>query len=218
VDSVVRVESTGAADEPRKRRGVPKWLKISAVVGLALVVLLVAGGVWLVSTFNRMVDPAVQWPAIREVIAVDEPLPAYTVIGTPDMDGMEAWAISDPSGDRVAILFHLAGDRAAEAKAAMFAPESSQLSGEWFDPAVPVEAGTIVVQGRELPCLRSRYVGRKNRTEAQKDRSGPALLVDLSRGAGEFLAWMMVLEGQSGRIEDAAAIEFLKPFHVGPDR
>lgn len=215
------VECAGVADEPRRRRGIPKWLWISGSVGLGILVVIVVGVVLLVGSVKRMFDPGVQWPAIREVIQVDEPPPPYDVIGVPRLGAMtmKGWALSEPAGHRFAMLFHVSGDRANGMRESMLASKDGELLGEVFDPAVPVEAGTIVVQGRELRCMRARVLGRTDHTESKKDRSGPAILIDLSReDSDEFLGWMMVLEGQSGRVEDAAAVEFLRPFHVGPDR
>jgi hypothetical protein len=219
MDLPTPAESAEVAGAPRKRRRMPTWLRVSVAVGLCLVVLLVVGSVWLVGSFKRMFDPSAQWPAIRQVIAVDEPPPAYDVFGMPKMDEIEAWGISDKARPLFAMLVHLSGDRADRARKGLLAPEPGELLGEWFDPVVPVETGTIVVQGRELRCLRSRYLDRRDRTESKKDRSGPAILVDLSReDSDEFLGCMMVLEGQSGRVGDDSAVAFLKPFHVGPDR
>jgi hypothetical protein len=33
-----------------------------------------------------------------------------------------------------------------------------------------------------------------------------------------FLGCMMVTEDPAGRVEDAELVEFLEPFHVGPER
>lgn len=204
-----------------ERRRIPKWLRISVAAVLGLIVLLIAGGLWLRGYVKRMADPEVQWAAIREVIAVDEPLPPYGVAGMPPFWSMQTWSLFDPAGDRFGMLLHDDGGAGARRRRKMFDPETRELPGKSLGPGVPLEHGTILVQGRDLRWIRFTSPEAREGAESgtSRDRSGPTILVELSRQDGEeFLGFIMVAEGEGGRVEDAQIVDFLKPFHVGPDR
>ena len=198
-------------------RGIPTWLRITAASVLGLIVLLIACGFWLRSYLERMVDPEVQWAEIRKVIAVDEPPPPYGVLGMPSFLGMNGWGLSEPAGGRFGMFLREDREDAAKLRKEMFDPETRELPGKPPGPAMSLEHGTIAVQGRDLRCVRFAY--EDPREHARRNRSGPTILVELPReDPGEFLAFVMIAEGEGSRVEDAQVVDFLKPFHVGPDR
>jgi hypothetical protein len=228
-----------AAEEPPRRRGIPTWLWVSAGGCLGFVVLLILGSGWLVARFaKRAVDPRAQWAAIREVIAVDEPPPPYGVFGLPRIQGMKSWGMVNTEGGQV-MLYHLRGEKAARMKAELRGSDFSQVWGSRLDPDVPPESGTIVVQGRTLHSVRCRFLEDEQKSEESKDpidiRFGPprtrspsgtgwklvgsAMLVDLSpEGSEECLGLIFLRPDGDARIDDAQVVDFLKPFHVGPER
>lgn len=230
---------TEEAEEPRRRRGIPTWLWVSAAGCLGFVVLLILASGWLIGFVQRRIDPREQWAAIREVIAVDEPPPPLFVFGPPRMKGMKSWWMTDPNGTRQAMLYHLRGDGAGRIKEELRGARIPDAFGSRLQPQVPVESGAIMVQGRALPFVRCRFQGRDANSEEKKGRFdfrigprrtgsgsrvraglvGPAILVDLSAEASpEFLGLVLVTPDGAGRIEEAQVIDFLRPFHVGPDR
>jgi len=182
---------------------------------------------------------------LREVIAVDEPLPPYAVVGIPYASGLKVFGMSDHAGKPYFMLHQVRGGIAVETREAVFTPGLHKVPGTTIDADVPVESGIIRIQGRELHCMRFRALSRKKgaafgvgpisvrfgpsdsgrgveeepEIQVVGDRSGPAILVDLSReDRPEFLACMLVVKDEVGRVEDAVVVDFLKPFHVGPDR
>lgn len=225
------------------RRGIPTWVWLSGAGCIGLVLLLIAGGALLFGFANRMakgmVDPRENWSAIREVIAVDEPPPAFGVLGLPRIQGTKSWWIIDSEGAHQALLYHARAENAASLRAELHGPEPTHVFGSKLAPDVPPESGTIVVQGRTLFALRCRFEADEEDSERPKRRIdirfgrsrpeprqgvwmalvGPAILVDLSReGSDEFLGLIFVKPDGDRPIEDAQVVDFLKPFHVGPDR
>ncbi|MFN0009703.1 MAG: hypothetical protein ACKVXR_17550 [Planctomycetota bacterium] len=174
---------------------------------------------------RRLSDPDVQWAAIGEVIAVDEPHPTFRIFGFPRMNGLRSWVMSNGPDENTAIILSDQEKRIRLFESWQDLPEvmAEGRMAERIDPTVPSESGTITVQGRDLRCLRFGLLGKKARTSEEvagppDARSHPAILLDLSNeGAEESLACMLFAK-EGDRVEDAQVLAFLKPFHVGPDR
>jgi hypothetical protein len=230
-------------EAPAKKRGIPAWLWIGGCSCLALVALAVLALGWLFAAGRRFVDPAAQWADVAEVLPYDGPPPKEFIFGFPRMRGVKSWTMV-AEASQVALI-HVEEGRASEIRARAFDPEQTlRLTGR-IDPSQPVAASTVLVQGRELRCL--RYVAAAadpGETEEQGERGfkfrvrragdtreddgavkafvqleGPTIRVDLTREGARDLLILEVASLQGGApVSEETVRKILAPFHVGPDR
>jgi hypothetical protein len=207
--------SAGTNVAPPKR-GVPGWVwgcgggcALFLLVGVVLAVFAVKKG-------KQFFDPETNWAAIGEVLPVVERPEGYIVVGFPfQVDGARMWMLTstDQSDQHSIMIFHGSGGDAVEGT-------RRDLFGAGTADREDAELGTIVVQGRELTCLRHRTVQGSGSTEGWRGElmravDGANLTVDLSPPDGaEFLALVYTRPGSREPVPDEALLEFLGHFRL----
>jgi hypothetical protein len=195
----------GGAELPRKRR-VPAWVWWGCGGGCLLLTLSVIAVVVLGARVVREgLDPERQWPKLAEVLAFEQ-RPA----------GLEL----EFGLGLGAAQFHLQ-DAAKGLRATVVEYPSSASSeyGQLMDPGfelpmglgklVEPEQGVLVVQGREVPCLRFARVQPEPAGEG-----GAGVRVDLTGTRARPRTLELRRPGGAQPITDAEIEAFLAPFDV----
>lgn len=224
------------ANEPApKKKGLPKWLWFLGCGCLTMVLALAAGGFFLAKTVKTLGDPAVQWPALAEVLPIDEPYPKMTIIGMPMMsmapgfDNM--WTLADNNGRNSTVVYSLSGGDAREVRDGLLS-EGQEIEVPIAGGVHDLVAGTISIQGRVLDCVRFTSFSKDEAEPLEESEGGfmdemnkalrkSVIRVDVTpEGSRENL--FVVIEyaklGTLDGVADEEVAKFLAPFHIGPDR
>jgi len=189
--------------EPRPRKaGLPRWALWGCGGGCLLLVLVLAGvslAGWLWVREAR--DPEKQWPALAEVLAFDERPTNLTLEFGFDI-GVRQFHLVDAEQHIYATLTEFPSASAAQTQMDPDGPTRFQR------PVDPV-AGTLEVQGREVPCLRFERV----ELEPEAAKLGPGIRLDLG-GTGKPRILDLRRQVGSDPIEPQEVTTFLAPFDV----
>jgi len=195
----------GHAERPRKKR-VPSWVWWGCGGGCLFLALVVIALVVLGSRLVReSIDPEKQWPRLAEVLAFDQ-----------RPSGIELQFGLGLGADQ----FHLF-DREKGLRATLIEYPSSASDDydQLMDPdfelpmglgqVVEPESGMLVVQGREVPCLRFTRVQPEPANEG-----GAGIRIDLTGTRKKPRTLELRRREGTPRIEDAEVEAFLAPFDV----
>jgi len=189
---------------PAKKKRFPSWVWWGCGGGCALVVLVFAAVAILGGRMvKRGMDPEVQWPRLEKVLAFEERPEGLELEFGMDL-GAEQFHLRDTRHGLAVTIFEF--PLSAKAGYEQFLdPENSPIGlGKTIDP----EAGTIAIQGREVPCL--RFAGVRG---LEANDRGSGIRVDLT-GDRSKPRLLELRSGRDERIEDAVVEEFLAPFQV----
>lgn len=211
---------------PQKKKGIPAWAFWVGGGCLFLVLVVGIGGFFAVRLVRDKVqewkDPEKQWASVREVLPYDQrPEGVELVMGW--HLGLDMYVLNDSHGYMV-LLMQLPERNGAKSREQLLDPSARQgLFGKWGRHGQ--ERLKIKVQGRELDAL--RFVQEGAAGGAAEDEqgmpgsgAGATLIVDLSTedSVRPLVLQMTRVHGGEEPFDEQAVIDFLKPFHVGPDR
>ena len=211
----------GSSAAPKK--GVPTWIWFAGG-GCLLMILIAVVLVWfLVATVKESVNPELQWPRVAQALPFDE-RPKELTLTYGNHIGVDTYFFTDSRG-YIAVLFHLPASKASETRKQFMDPSLAQ-GPLGVNGRRDIKAGTVRVQGREIPLLRffqDKMTHKDSKPEAGTEPevgSGAAVMLDLTPEDGERPVIMQLIRqgGEQGPISDETIIEFLKPFHVGTQR
>lgn len=192
-----------SAPRPPKKR-IPSWVWWGCGGGCLLMTLIVIAVVVFAGRLIReSIDPEKQWPRLAEVLAFDS-----------RPEGIEIQFGLGLGADQ----FHLV-DETKGLRATLIEYPSSASKDQFMDPnfelpmgigrVLEPENGQLVVQGREVRCLRFARV-KPEPAEA----GGAGIRVDLSGDREKPRTLELRRLGRGERIEDAEVEAFLAPFDV----
>jgi len=194
---------------PPKKKGLPGWLMFCGAGCLILVVLGAVGGFWAFNKFKDVVDQDAQWAKLDERIGIDDSDSSWLVMGA-GLGGVDGWVFT--KGETACTLMIFSEDQGEEAREEMFGGDFKGTSVPGLVKMDGIEPGEVVVQGRTLPLLRFT----QDQTGVGERRG---VTVDLTPpDSPEFWMLQYVHNDNIGAVSDETLIEFLAPFHVGPDR
>ncbi|MBK7643132.1 MAG: hypothetical protein IPJ19_08775 [Planctomycetes bacterium] len=205
-----------------KKKGLPAW---AWWVGGGCLFLLLAGGIgtFLVVRFvgkaaKEWMDPEAQWATLKQVLPYDERPAGLEFQSSWHLFGTDGWVFRDTRGF-VVLLMQFGGSNAAQTREVMLDPSATHgfmgKFGRHDQARVQLE-----VQGRTLSALRFVQDGAEGPgSESQGTGPGATILVDLTPEDGRPLILQMTRADRgSEAVDDQTVIDFLKPFHVGPQR
>jgi hypothetical protein len=195
-------------EQPQRKSRIPVLAWVLGAGCLFLLLILVVAIVAFTRLVGRASDPAVQWPAVAEVLPFDAPPENVRVIGW-KWGGTHTWLMF-PRGeaDYQVLLLHVTGASAAATREKFFGGGA--------------EVSTLVAQGRELPAVRAAG----NPPELEHDAkwrdvivkelaSGPCLRLDLSQpGSPELLLLEWTEPDGEVPVDQERVLLFLEPFHL----
>ena len=189
----------------------PKWLLFCGGGCLVMVVLLIVALVFLWDKVKDAPNPDVQYPKLEQHVGLDR-RPADVQIKGFEIRGQETYALEAEDGSFVA-TFLAHSDPSKKAEFERLLDVGSETPG-MQDP----EAGTVMVQGRELRVLRGRQQ-MKVPLFGNVGGAGPVIYVDLAEPeSATSLVLMYFCPEREDEISDQELIDFLAPFHIGPER
>ncbi|HVS10482.1 MAG TPA: hypothetical protein VMS76_11455 [Planctomycetota bacterium] len=219
-------------------RSVPVWVWACGSGCLLAIVALAVVGFFGFRFAQRSTDPALQWARLREVLPVDEPPPQLHIVGLPTVRGVRVWMLTTADQRMQGMLQYVTED--------VEGLRRSLLEAEGAEQDVPVfgkigmfaaEKGTARVQGRELPYLRFQTFPPGSEPEPEPDRAeeregrpgileeirsaahGTSMHVDLHPESTDHGLFLRLTKPRSREpVSEEELIEFLEPFHVGPER
>ena len=207
-------------ERPQKRSGVPGWVWFcggGCLLMLVCVVVLLVLGVKLV---KEGLDPELQWPKLREAIAVDEdPQDLRLMFGS---SFFGTYFMEDGRGYTLLVFVKDRAD-AAEIEP-LFASDFTEGGSSFgMEGVQDVQLGTIEVQGRERRIQRFFQSGGASRFGAPGQPelgSGHSAFVDITPEEGEQIVVGLVVRVRAGEdpLGDDEVRDVLAPFHVGPVR
>lgn len=196
---------------PEQKRVVPRWLWACGCGCLLVLILLGSGVLWTVGWVQDGRDPERFWSGLAEVIAYDEqPSGFEPMFGNqvPFID-MSVYMLASEGRSSVAIFFAFPAEAGSEARDSMMTPEDGRN----------VEELTLDVQGRELRAVRFEgKVEAGNMPGSEVGADGQSMVVDLTEEDGRPLILLFSNGSESDPVPVEDVVEFLRPFHVGPDR
>ena len=191
--------------EPAKRR-VPSWVWWGCGGGCLLLTLIVGAMAVLGWRLVREgTDPEVQWPRLAEVLPHDQ-RPEGIELQFGSRVGVDQFRLHDPGKGLFATVTRFPAEAGSEID--LLDPGSDLPFG--LAKLVEPEKGTLVVQGREVACVRFTRIQHEPGSE-----SGAGVRVDLS--APDQRPRTLELRrpvAASQRIDDAEVEAFLTPFDV----
>lgn len=218
---------------PPQKSTVPRWLWGCGGCALLLLILVLGAGWWAVDWWQDGTDVESQWERIAEILPYDEPSQSYELgfgqqvpftdfevfVFTPEgaLDERGRWREPDPGED----------DDPKARRSKLF------VVWTYFGPGVTseevleqmttaeAESFTFTVQGRELDGFRQKDGPGTSGVPGLPGPPGGAstsTLVALPVDDGGVLLMMFVRTGSEEQVEPEEIQEFLRPFHVGPDR
>jgi hypothetical protein len=217
----------GAETEPApKKKTIPTWLWFCGGGCIGAVILAVIIGTWLFQKGVEMVkearDPEKQWPALAQIIPFDERPPELQLLAGGTFQ-TQFFVFMDSRGFIDSFLRFREKDT-EEIRGQLLSPN---FKGSVFGLGgrKNLQAGTLLVQGRELKVLRyDQLEGESHQFSKEEGRppppgKGPAILVDLTpAGEKRMLVLQMVRTKSEEPITDEEVQAFFKPFHVGDKR
>jgi len=193
--------------EPRKKRGIPKWVWIGCGVGCLGVLLIVAVMAFFGVRFVQQgTDPEVQWPKLEQVVAFDERPEGLDLTFGSSTFGFRQFVLVDREHGAM-VTVHSNNPQFEQ----QFDPEFHGLAG--LGAPVDPELTEITVQGRKVRAL--RYTKIKPEPE---EGTGPGVRLDVT-GDGEQnrMIELRHLRGEEPLSEEQIA-EILAPFDLWRDR
>lgn len=221
------VESDAAIPPPKKK--LPTWLWFCGGGCLLGVILLIAVVAWGASKIKEATNPEKQWAELATVLPYDQRPPDLEIefgVKRSLFAPIEHLFIMKDSNGFMIILMHFGEGEAAGVR--------NQLLNPKFDGSFMgiggrknLVAGTLNVQGREIPVLRFSQQARSKGDEehsiigsGRNTGRGAAAIIDLTPVDDPkplVLQMMRVTEDESP-VSDDDIRAFLKNFHVGKDR
>lgn len=199
-----------AAAPPRRR--IPSWAVWSCGSGCLLFTVVLALFVFTLWRFSKAArDPEQAWPALALYLPFDQRPEGWDIEGgeLPLVD-MAMFSVRAPDGGELRVQSFDKGQFVEHA----LDPDSPQNQGVLDSIAVlEPEAGTITLQGREVPCLRFRA---KDPGVEQEDGI-PTLRFEGARRAERFVLIEVRSTGPA-RLPDERASELLGPFDLWSER
>jgi hypothetical protein len=227
--------------KPKKR--IPTWVWIGGGccgVALLAVIALTAGGIFL---GHKMMDQEANWKSLSEQVEFDPEAKRADamIVGNPMatmQPGIEGlWQITSKSNAWQASVIRFGGNSADEMRKAAFteehAPQLAQMVAAFSEN--DVELGTIEVQGRTLRVRRfatakadaveppakpeDEHKSKSVFGEISKAFKKGVVMVDITPdGQAGLLLFAYTRLGDVSRIPDEVVVDFLKPYHIGPNR
>lgn len=191
--------------QPRKK-GVPSWVWWGCGGGCLLATLAIAAAAFFgVRLVREGLDPEKQWPRLQRVLAFDE-RPAGLEIELGLSLGVDMFHVVDSTRGLRATLVEFPSASSTEFDQFLEADVGAPFGlGQPVDP----EPGTLLVQGREVRCLRFVRV----KPEDADSNQGAGIRIDLT-GERAKPRTLELRRGGALRIDDALVAEFLAPFDV----
>jgi hypothetical protein len=209
-------EASWGDEAATKKKRVPTWLWFCGGGCLIAVILLVIALAWALDQVKDLGDPEVQLAALSESLPFDE-LPPETEFEFAIPLPFKWYIFSDRRGYAV-VIFDVSASQAEELRRTLLEPAfTGQFMGMGGrrDP----EAATVRVQGRDVSGVRFFQVAGASSGDAKVDARGPSIILDVTpEGRSGLVAVQIFRPSGEEKISDEEVIEFLKPFHVGPDR
>jgi hypothetical protein len=202
------------------KKGVPKWIWFCGGGCLLMILFLVVVAIFAVGWVRDGADKEKQWPNVEHVLHYDERHPGYELVWGQRIPfvGVEIYtftqneaAIPEGAARLTAVLMKFPAGAADEAAQMLDAEQQEQ--GE-------VSEVVVNVQGRDLEGLRlTNQGGGSPFPGGPKQESGATLMVALHEsGATEPVVLMLIRANSTTEVSDDDLVQFLDPFHVGPDR
>jgi hypothetical protein len=178
-----------------------------AVLGLFVL------GTWSYNWVKKGLDPEVQWPKVEQVLSFDERPEDFELKFGGQLLGLEFYAFAYKDLETFAALV-------------------VQSNGEdGFDPRVEFgeevvlfEEGELEIQGRTLPLTRVQVEGESAHMPWHERGFDPSaqqlsmLQLDLTETGAERAVMVLFTREDDQFPSEELVREFLRPFHVGPDR
>jgi hypothetical protein len=214
---------------PKRKKRIPGWMWFCGggclLAVLAAIGLTIAGGVFV----KDMMDPEKQWESLGRVLPVDGPPDDVAIFNMSWAPGIKhGWQLQRGE-DFQSVLMVLEGEEAEEVRAeferAGEGGKLKQVVGVLGDSEV--STGTLDVQGRTVPIVRfTPVLDEGASTEAEgavavmkRSMNPAAVALDLStEGSGEFVIFTYKKLTSAAPVSDEELLEFLQPFHIGPNR
>lgn len=195
----------GDPEETTPRRRVPGWAWWSCGGGCLVMVLLGAAlAVYGLHLTRQGMDPEIQWPRLRRVLAFEE-RPEGLEIEMGLSLGADQFRLIDGAKGQLATLIEFPA--AARSRYEELLDPEQELPLGIGQPLEP-EAGELEVQGRIVKCL--RFAGMKRETDPGY---GAGIRLDLT-GSREKPRTLEIRHSSTERVEDAEVSAFLAPFDV----
>lgn len=226
---------TETQDKPKAKKRVPTW---AWFCGGGCLIALIAAAVFAffaVKIGRTAFDQEAQWAKLGEVLPHDPLPPDIRIVGMSWIPGVEhAWQLQRGE-DLLVQVFVLSGAAAGQLREQMATPEDAaklkELAGLLGE--TNGSAGTLSIQGREVNFARFTPAGDTD-AEPSEDEDGedrgvmkqigrslnpPTVMLDLSKeGDADFVLFSYKRITGVGPVGDEELLEFLAPFHIGPDR
>jgi hypothetical protein len=212
-----------ANEAPKSKARIPKWAWFCGGGCVLAIVAAIAIGFFVVRMAKDTMDPEKQWASLSEYVPFDT-RPEGEIIGfkVPFKD-FHTFVL--PRDNDVSVLFLIAtGSEGEELRAQYFDGEKQidlgPITGNMG--RFHVEEGVLNVQGRELRSIRFTSHERAADGAAEKDLSPmhkSTFALDLTKeGSDTAVILQYDIVGSLGTVDEKAVVEFLKPFHIGPNR
>jgi hypothetical protein len=219
----------GEEAPPPKKKSIPTWAWFCGGGCLLALLALVIGGWLMIGWAKRMTDPAVQWPKLAEVLPYDARPDGVGIEGLElasgtQMMGVQQYSLHDEARGLLAVLQRMPGDQGDGPRRQLFQDDEPSVQGGGLVYGLEqVEKGTLDVQGRTLPIVRCivNFEGlmKKLMPEEAEGGMGATAYLDLTdEEDGRYTLLQLSRLGNKERIRDEEIQEFLRPFHVGPNR
>lgn len=213
--------SEEGAPAPQKK-SVPTWAWWVGGGCLLLLLIVGIGGFFVVRLVGQAAkewqDPEKQWESVRKVLPYDK-RPEGVEFHTSFHIGMDFWLFNDRRGYMV-MLMQLPATDAEESRQQLLDEQASHGFFGKFGRSGQKRL-KIKVQGRELDALRFVQEGGDG-AQGREPGTGPGatMIVDLTSDDSErpLVLQMTRVSGGDAPFDEQAVIDFLEPFHVGPDR
>lgn len=199
----------GGAAAPKKRR-IPSWVWWGCGGGCLLVTLAVAAfAIFAVRLYREGTDPEKQWPRLQEVLSFEQ-RPANLELEFGVSIGAEQFHLVDRANGLRATLIEYPSTASGDYQQLMD-PDFELPMG--LGKLVEPQAGTLTIQGREVPCLRFARIEPASAGEG----FGPGIRLDLTGERVHPRTLELRRRGEKP-IEDAEVELFLAPFQVWAER
>ena len=224
---------TSESDEaPPKKKGFPKWLGFLGCGCLGIVLVVAGGGFFLFQAAKTLADPEVQWPALAEVLPIEEPYPDLTIIGmpVPGFEGM--WTLAADDGSTSTVIYAMAGEDGEEMRDGLLS-EDQEIDIPFAGGVHDLVKCTIVIQGRELEGARFTSFSRDDEEAAEDEDDDDGFMSEINKAMKKAViridvtpedsdGVIVIVEyaklGTLDVVTDEEVAAFLAPFHIGPDR
>jgi hypothetical protein len=197
-------------DEPKKKRGIPKWLWIGCGVGcLGVVVLGALAGVLGVGFVKSATDPEKQWPRLQQVLHFEERPQNLELTYGQKIFGFQQYMLMDEEGGVMGTLQRFGGESAQFDKS--FDPDFKPIPGLEMGAPQDAELVEVSVQGRKVRALRYSRISPEPEIEGG---AGPGIRIDLTREGGDPRMIDMRRLGTKEPLTQEEIDAFLAPFDV----